>query len=128
MRLLLLFSFLLLGCAGKTIYLEKPNLAPLQRKTEEIRTIIKTIETPNQTAIAQVEQKLLEQEIIIKESDEAVAKLSLENSKKETQILNLSLNEAKLTKRNIKLLLATITIAGLLIISIALRFVNFKLI
>lgn len=127
MRLLPLFSLLLIGCAGKTIYMETPTLTPLYRNTEDIRTIIKTITTTNNEAVQLIEAKLQAQDNFVKQSDAAIKQLASDNSQKQSQILNLTMNESKLALKNMKLYLAVIVTSLLFLGSIALRFINIKL-
>ena len=128
MRLLLLFSLFLTGCATRIQYVQTPSLAPISKTTGEIKTIIKTITTSNETAVKLIETKLAEQEQYILKSENEIAKLSVENESKKSQILDLVSNESKLTKKNIKLWLATVSITLLFLGSIALRFINIKII
>lgn len=127
MRLLPLFSLLLIGCAGKTIYMETPTLTPLYRNTEDIRTLVKTITITNNETAQLIEAKLQAQENFLKQSDIAIKQLATDNTQKQSQILTLTMNESKLALKNMKLYLAVIITSLLLLGSIALRFINFKI-
>lgn len=107
--------------------METPTLTPLYRNTEDIRTLVKTITITNNETAQLIEAKLQAQENFLKQSDIAIKQLATDNTQKQSQILTLTMNESKLALKNMKLYLAVIITSLLLLGSIALRFINFKI-